>query len=76
VGVEIRAWNIKKGTSAQKAADKIHTDFEKNFIRAEVFNFSELEKHGTDKILHDKGLVRIEGRDYIVRDGDILRIKI
>jgi len=76
VGVEIRAWNIKKGTSAQKAAGKIHTDFEKNFIRAEVFNFSELEKYGTEKILHDKGLVRIEGKEYIVRDGDILRIKI
>ncbi|HAX61494.1 MAG TPA: redox-regulated ATPase YchF [Elusimicrobia bacterium] len=76
VGVEIRAWNIKKGTSAQKAAGKIHTDFEKNFIRAEVFNFSELEKYGTDKALHDKGLVRLEGRDYIVQDGDILRIKI
>ena len=76
VGTEIRAWNIKKGTSAQKAAGKIHTDFEKNFIRAEVFNFSELEKYGTDKTLHEKGLVRIEGRDYIVQDGDILRIKI
>ncbi|MFH1541018.1 MAG: redox-regulated ATPase YchF [Elusimicrobiota bacterium] len=76
VGAEIRAWNIKEGTSAQKAAGKIHTDFEKNFIRVEVFNFSELEEHKTDKILHDKGLIRIEGKDYIVKDGDILRIKI
>ncbi|MEW6557047.1 MAG: redox-regulated ATPase YchF [Elusimicrobiota bacterium] len=76
VGTEIRAWQIKKGTTAQKSAGKIHTDFEKNFIRAEVFNFAELEKYGSEKILHEKGLVATEGKDYIVKDGDILRIKI
>lgn len=76
VGTEIRAWNIKRGTTAQKAAGKIHTDFEKKFIRAEVFNFPELEKYGSEKILHEKGLVRVEGKDYTVKDGDVLRIKI
>lgn len=76
VGTEIRAWNIKRGSTAQKAAEKIHSDFEKNFIRAEVFNFSELEKFCSEKTLQEKGLVRVEGRDYAVEDGDILRIKI
>jgi ribosome-binding ATPase YchF (GTP1/OBG family) len=76
VGTEIRAWTIKRGTTAQKAAGKIHTDFEKKFIKAEVFNFLELEKHGSEKILQEKGLVRLEGKDYIVQDGDIIRIKI
>ncbi|MBN1383602.1 MAG: redox-regulated ATPase YchF [Elusimicrobia bacterium] len=76
VGTEIRAWNIKSGTVVQKAAGKIHTDFEKKFIKAEIFNFSELEKYGSEKKLHENGLARIEGKEYIVKDGDIIRIKI
>lgn len=76
VGTEIRAWNIKKGTSAQKAAGKIHSDFEKNFIRAEVFNFSELEKYGSEKTLRENGLIRVEGKEYVVKDGDVMNIKI
>ncbi|MDD5687285.1 MAG: redox-regulated ATPase YchF [Elusimicrobia bacterium] len=76
VGTEIRAWNIKRGTTAQKAAGKIHTDFEKKFIKAEVFNFSELEKYGSEKALQEKGIIRLEGKDYVVQDGDIIRIKI
>ncbi|OQA90899.1 MAG: Ribosome-binding ATPase YchF [Elusimicrobia bacterium ADurb.Bin231] len=76
VGTEIRAWNIKNGSTAQAAAGKIHSDFEKNFIRAEVFNFSELELRGSEKNLQENGLVRTEGREYIVKDGDILKIKI
>ena len=76
VGTEIRAWKLKSGKNIQQAAGHVHTDFEKNFIKAEVFNFSEIEKFGSEKILHEKGLVRIEGKDYIVKDGDIIRIKI
>jgi len=76
VGTEIRAWKIKKGKNIQQAAGQVHTDFEKNFIKAEVFNFAEIEKLGSEKILHENGLVRIEGKDYIVKDGDIIRIKI
>ena len=74
VGTEVRAWNIAAGTTAAGAAGKIHTDMEKGFIKAEVYNFSDLVKHGSEKALHEKGLARSEGRGYIVRDGDILRI--
>ena len=74
VGTEVRAWNIVKGSSASAAAGKIHTDMEKGFIRAEVYNFSDLERLGSEKGLHEKGLIRIEGRDYTVKDGDILKI--
>lgn len=76
VGTEIRAWKLKKGSNIQQAAGKVHTDFEKNFIKAEVFNFSEIEQYGSEKTLRDKGLVRVEGKEYIVKDGDIIRIKI
>ncbi len=72
---EVRAWTIKKGSTASQAAGKIHSDMEKGFIRAEVFSYKDLEAHGTEKNIKNKGLLRTEGKDYIVKDGDILNIK-
>lgn len=69
---ETRAWTIKEGTKAPGAAGKIHTDFERGFIKAEVVSFNELKKHGSMSALKEKGLVRLEGKDYIVKDGDII----
>jgi len=75
VGKEIRAWSIPYGTNVKKAAGKIHSDFEKGFICAEVYSYDELVEHKSEKILREKGLVRTEGKDYIVKDGDIIYIK-
>lgn len=69
---EIRAWTIASGTSAVKAAGTIHSDFERGFIGAEVFRLEELEQHGGEAALKAAGKVRQEGRDYEVRDGDIV----
>jgi len=69
---EVRAWTIKKGTKAPQAAGKIHTDFEKGFIRAEVVSFDDLMKCGSMASAKEKGLVRLEGKDYIMNDGDIV----
>ncbi|HCJ67619.1 MAG TPA: redox-regulated ATPase YchF [Elusimicrobia bacterium] len=75
VGTEIRAWTIPQGTTAVKAAGKVHTDMEHGFIKAEIFNYQDLEKYGSEKILHDKGLVRIEGKEYQISDGDIVHFR-
>jgi len=69
---EVRAWTITKGTKAPQAAGKIHTDFEKGFIRAEVFHFDDLMKHKTEQAVKAAGLLRSEGKDYVVKDGDIM----
>lgn len=69
---EVRAWTIKNGTKAPQAAGKIHTDFERGFIRAEVVSFDDLMSCGTMTSAKEKGLVRLEGKDYVVRDGDII----
>ncbi len=69
---EVRAWTVTKGTKAPKAAGKIHTDFEKGFIRAEVVSFDDLMKCGTMTAAKEKGLVRSEGKEYIMQDGDIV----
>ncbi len=69
---ECRAWTIKKGTKAPQAAGKIHTDFEKGFIRAEVVSYDDLMACGTYAAAREKGLVRLEGRDYVMNDGDIV----
>lgn len=69
---EIRAWTIKKGTKAPQAASKIHTDIERGFIRAETITFDHLVEAGTMAIAKEKGLVRLEGKDYIVQDGDVI----
>ena len=69
---EVRAWTIKKGTKAPQAAGKIHTDFEKGFIRAEVVSYDDLIACGTMAAAKEKGLVRLEGKEYVVQDGDIM----
>ena len=69
---EVRAWTIKKGTKAPQAAGKIHTDFEKGFIRAEVVSFDVLMACGTMAAAKEKGLVRLEGKEYVMQDGDIV----
>jgi hypothetical protein len=75
VGVEVRAWTIKRGTPAAKAAGKIHTDFEKGFIRAEVLRAADLIALGSEQAAREKGLLRVEGRDYAVEDGDVIRFR-
>ncbi len=68
---EARAWTIRKGTKAPQAAGKIHTDFERGFIRAEIVAFDDLKRCGTMAAAREKGLVRSEGKDYMMRDGDV-----
>ena len=69
---ETRAWTITKGTKAPQAAGKIHTDFERGFIRAEVVSYDHLIECGSMTAAKEKGLVRLEGKDYVVQDGDII----
>ncbi len=68
---EVRAWIIPVNTPAPKAAGKIHSDIERGFIRAEVYSFEDIDKHLDEKVLKEKGLLRSEGKEYIIRDGDI-----
>lgn len=67
---ETRAWTIKLGTRAPQAAGKIHTDFERGFIKAEVVNYKDLLEQGSLAAAREKGLVRMEGKEYVVQDGD------
>ncbi|MDE5699711.1 MAG: redox-regulated ATPase YchF [Lachnospiraceae bacterium] len=69
---ECRAWTIRVGTKAPQAAGKIHTDFERGFIRAEVVNYKDLLENGSLAAARDKGLVGLEGKDYVVKDGDVI----
>ena len=69
---ECRAWTIKVGTKAPQAAGKIHTDFERGFIRAEVVNYKDLLENGSLAAAKDKGLVGLEGKEYVVKDGDVI----
>ncbi len=69
---ECRAWTIKKGTKAPQAAGKIHTDFERGFIRAEVVSFDDLRANGSMAAAKEKGLVRSEGKEYVMKDGDVV----
>ena len=69
---EVRAWTIEKGTKAPQAAGKIHSDFERGFIRAECISFDELMECGSMTVAKEKGLVRSEGREYVMRDGDVV----
>ena len=72
---ELKAWTIKKGTKAPQAAGKIHTDFEKGFIKAEVINWKDLIDANSEIHAKEKGLIRIEGKDYTVQDGDVITFK-
>ncbi len=69
---EVRAWTITKGTKAPQAAGKIHSDFERGFIRAEIISFDDLVREGSEKNVREKGLMRSEGKDYVICDGDIV----
>ncbi len=72
---EVRAWTIRKGTDAQRAAGKIHSDIERGFIRAEVVAYDDFIAHGSLAAARDKGLVRLEGKTYEVKDGDIINFR-
>lgn len=69
---EVRAWTIKKGTKAPQAAGKIHSDIERGFIRAEIVSYNDLIKEGSMNAAREKGLVRLEGKDYVMQEGDIV----
>lgn len=69
---EVRAWTIRKGTKAPQAAGKIHSDFERGFIKAEVVNYKDLLDCGSLAAAREKGIVRMEGKDYVVQDGDVI----
>lgn len=73
--MEARAWTIVKGTKAPQAAGKIHSDIEKGFIRAEIVSFSDLEACGSQNAAKEKGLVRLEGKDYVMKDGDVTHFR-
>jgi GTP-binding protein YchF len=75
VSNEIRAWPIKEGTIALDAAGKVHTDIKRGFIRAETFNIDGLKEFGSEKELKAAGKIRLEGKDYIVQDGDIINFR-
>jgi GTP-binding protein YchF len=74
-GPEVRAWTVRCGTTAPAAAGKIHTDFEKNFIRAEVYTYDELIKAGDEHRIKEAGHLRTEGHDYVIQDGDIVHFR-
>ncbi len=69
---EVRAWTIKKGTKAPQAAGKIHSDIERGFIRAEIISYNDLIKEGSATAVKEKGLMRLEGKEYVMQDGDIV----
>jgi ribosome-binding ATPase YchF (GTP1/OBG family) len=71
-GIELRAWTVKKGTYAPKAAGKIHSDFEKGFIKAEVISYEDFIRSRSDTAARESGLLRIEGKDYQIQDGDMV----
>ncbi|MEK9583967.1 MAG: redox-regulated ATPase YchF [Flavobacteriaceae bacterium] len=72
---EVRAWTIKVGSSAPMAAGVIHTDFEKGFIRAEVIAFEDYQHYGSEQKVKEAGKVRVEGKEYIVKDGDVMHFR-
>lgn len=74
--IETRAWTITKGTKAPQAAGVIHTDFEKTFIRVEVTNWKDFVEYGGESKCREKGLVRVEGKDYVMQDGDVCYFRV
>ena len=73
--MEVRAWTIPVGTKAPQAAGVIHTDFEKGFIKADIYGFTDIDQYRTEVALRDKGLIRSEGKEYVVKDGDVCHFK-
>jgi ribosome-binding ATPase YchF (GTP1/OBG family) len=74
-GKETRAWTYKKGTKAPQAAGIIHSDFERGFIRAEIMAFADLDKYETPAAVKEAGKLRLEGKDYVMQDGDIVEFR-
>lgn len=72
---EVRAWTIEKGWTASQAAGVIHSDFEKGFIKAEVISYDDFIKYGSEAACREAGKLRIEGKEYIVQDGDIMHFR-
>tara|TARA_B110000263_G_C14782981_1_gene274094 strand:- start:167 stop:502 length:336 start_codon:yes stop_codon:yes gene_type:complete len=72
---ETRAWTIPKNAKAPQAAGVIHTDFEKGFIRAEVYSLEDLVKYESEAAIKDAGKLRVEGKEYVVKDGDIMHFR-
>jgi len=73
--IEVRAWTIRKGTKAPQAAGKIHSDIERGFIKAEIVSYDDLVNCGNMVKAREKGLIRLEGKDYIMKEGDIVDFK-
>jgi len=71
----VKAWTITRGTKAPQAAGKIHSDFEKGFIRAEVIHYDDLVACGSLLEAREKGLLRLEGKEYVVQDGDVIHFR-
>jgi len=74
-GKEVRAWTLLKGTLALQAAGKVHADMERGFIRAEVVSYEELMASGSFATARQKGLLRLEGKEYVVQDGDVIHFR-
>lgn len=72
---EVRAWTIPVGAKAPQAAGVIHSDFEKGFIKADVYSFTDIDQYASEQALREKGLIRSEGREYVVKDGDVCHFK-
>jgi hypothetical protein len=72
---EVRAWTIRRGTHARQAAGRIHSDLERGFIRAEVIPYSVFMQYGSEQAVKDAGKLQLEGKDYVVSDGDILHVR-
>ena len=74
-GHEVRAWTLQRGMTVLEAAGKIHTDMQRGFIRAEVLSYQGLIRAGSFAMAREQGRTRIEGRDYVVQDGDIIHVR-
>ena len=74
-GKEVRAWTLREGSSAWEAAGKVHTDMQRGFIRAEVVSCKDLMAAGSLTVAREKGLLRLEGREYVVQDGDVIHFR-
>jgi ribosome-binding ATPase YchF (GTP1/OBG family) len=72
---EVRAWTIHRGDRGPQAAGVIHTDFEKGFIKAEVIAYNDFVACGSEAVCREKGLLRVEGKEYVVKDGDIMHFR-
>ena len=72
---EVRAWTIRRGTAARQAAGRIHSDLERGFIRAEVIPYAVFVKHGSEHAVKEAGKLQVEGKEYVVSDGDIMHVR-